>query len=32
LSVEDGPDVFIISFSGDEVDCTDDNEVVGDIV
>jgi len=32
LSVEDGPDVFIINFNGDEVDCTVDNEVVGGIV
>jgi hypothetical protein len=30
--VEVGPDVLIINFNGDEVDCTVDNEVVEDIV
>lgn len=32
LSVDDGVDVLIISFNGDDVDCTVDNEVAGDIV
>lgn len=28
----DGPDVFIINFNGDEVDCTLEREVVEEIV
>lgn len=30
--MEDGPDVFMISFNGDEVDCTLDRDVVEEIV